>query len=249
MMLEEQRWKRMGEVRGKILEAQVFELASLLSAWSRPSDSSQELHPKRCVILPSESAKLQRNRVIRGEGCSSRASIQPADMSRTETDKQGLSGSARKAQLAEQERQRHDPLSNMLLQYEATLSTQMSLTMVTGVGKQWHMRKRKKRNWDKDLDGGMTQCFKMIETPPQDYLVSQEKRCFFLCTPTLGSHSFLSRYLAWAPKPLDLKCFEGMGSGQSVCCLTYIQMLVTSTIPQGTQAKKTGKYLLLVLSL
>lgn len=87
MMPEEQRWKRMGDVRGKILEAQVFELASLLSAWSRPSDSSQELHPKRCVILPSESAKLQRNRVIRGEGCSSSAFIQPANMSRTETDK------------------------------------------------------------------------------------------------------------------------------------------------------------------
>lgn len=52
-------------------------------------------------------------------------------MSRIETDKQGLNGSARKARLAEQERQRHDPLSKMLLQYEATLSTQMSLTMVT----------------------------------------------------------------------------------------------------------------------
>lgn len=121
----------MGDVRGKILEAQVFELASLLSARSRPSDSSQELHPKRCVILPSESAKLQRTRVIRGEGYSSSALFQPPKKSRPERDKQGLNGPARKARLAEQERQRRDPLSKMLLQYWATLSTQMSLTMLT----------------------------------------------------------------------------------------------------------------------
>lgn len=172
--------------------------------------------------------------------------IQPPHMSRIETDKQDLSGSAKKAQLAEQEML----FQRFTFKDAAPVQGHPIYTNVPhygdrGVGKQWHMRKRKKRNWDKDLDGGMTQCLKMIKTPPQDYLVSQEKRRFFLCTPTLGSPSFLLRYLAWAPKPLDFNCFEGIsGPVQSVCCLTYILMLVTSTIPQGTQAKIAGKYLL-----
>lgn len=89
---------------------------------------------------------MQRNRVIRGEGCGLLAFIQPPKMNKIERDKQGPNASARKTLQAELERQRQDLLSKILLQYWATLSTQMSLTRLTdGWGKECGMRKWKKK--------------------------------------------------------------------------------------------------------
>lgn len=198
-MPEEQRWKRMGDVRSKILEAQVLELASLLSEcmiqdfWLQPRAPSKKMcDSPQWVSETAEKQGYQRR------GLHFQSLLRPpktAGERERERNKQGLNGSARKAQLAEQERQWHDLLSKILLQSWVTLSTQMSLTVLTegwGRSETWQRERKDVLGWE------MAQYLKRSKMPSEDDLVSQEKRGFFLCTPPWPHPLFFpGTYLAW----------------------------------------------------
>lgn len=158
-----------------------------MSLWSRPSDSSQELHPKRCVILPSESAKLQRNGVIRGEGCTSSALLRPpktaGEKPREKIGPPWISqeGSAYRAGEA--------AAWSTFKVLGHPIYTNVPHCVDRGVGKEWDMTKRKKRGtWMGD--GPM---FEKKQDASRGWSgVPREERLLSL-HPTLASPSFLPR--------------------------------------------------------